>query len=65
MFPYGYDHTKLDASFVTPELLEMLVSNGMDVNAEWNGKRVLGPVEAQAGRDSELARTLRKLGAKI
>jgi ankyrin repeat protein len=64
LFPYSFDHTKLDASFVTPELLEMLASNGMDVNAEWNGKRVLGSVEARAGRDSELARTLRRLGAK-
>jgi len=64
MFPYSYDHSKLDASFITPDLLEMLVQNGMDVNAEWNGKRVLGPVEAQAGRDSELAQTLRRLGAR-
>jgi len=64
MFPYSSDHNTLDASFITPELLQMLVQNGMDVNAEWNGKRVLGPVEAQAGRDSELAQTLRRLGAK-
>ena len=64
MFPYHSDRTKLDASFLTPQLLEMLVQNGMDVNAELRGKRVLGPVEEQAGRDSELARTLRSLGAK-
>lgn len=64
LFPYSSDHDTLDASFITPELLEMLVRSGMDVNAQWNGKRVLGPVEAQAGRDSELARTLRRLGAK-
>ena len=41
MFPYSSDHKTLDASFITPELLEMLVQNGMDVNAVWNGKRVL------------------------
>jgi ankyrin repeat protein len=64
LFPYSYDHGTLDASFITPPLLEMLVQNGMDVNAEWNGRRVLGPVEAQAGRDSELAQTLRRLGAR-
>lgn len=64
LFPYSYSHEELDASFVTPELLDMLVDKGMNVNAVWNGKRVLNLVEAQAGRDSELAATLRRLGAR-
>ena len=64
LFPRASAHPELDASFVTPELLKMLVDNGMDVNALWNGKRVLPLVEAQAGKDSELAVTLRGLGAR-
>ena len=64
LFPYRWDHEKLDASFVTPVLLEMLVRHGLDLNAAWKGKRMLSLVEAQAGKDSELATTLQKLGAK-
>lgn len=52
------------ARSVTPELLEILVRSGMDLNVEWNGKRVLGLVEAQAGRTSEFASTLRRLGVR-
>jgi hypothetical protein len=64
LFPMTYAPEKLDASFVTPALLEMLVRNGMDLNAEWKGKRVLGLVEVQSGRESELANALRRLGAR-
>lgn len=64
LFPYRYDRGKLDASFITPSLLEMLVTNGLDLNAEWKGQRVLTLVEKQAGPTSELAVTLKRLGAK-
>lgn len=64
LFPYTHDHDTLDASYVTPTLLRLLVGNGLNLNAEWKGKRLLEAVEAQAGRDSELARTLRQLGAR-
>jgi ankyrin repeat protein len=64
LFPYRGTHDKLDASFVTPPLLEMLVRNGLDLNAPWQGKRILPLVEEQAGVDSELAMTLRRLGAR-
>jgi len=60
----SYAPEELDARSVTPERLEILVRSGMDLNVEWNGKRVLGLVEAQAGRTSELADTLRRLGAR-
>lgn len=55
--------SKLNALNVTPELLEMLVRNGLDLNAQYKGKRALPLVEAQAGPDPELAVTLRRLGA--
>ncbi|HEY5711222.1 MAG TPA: hypothetical protein VIT38_04935 [Allosphingosinicella sp.] len=64
LFPYSYSHRQLDASFVTPQLIEMLVRHGLDLNARQNGERVLAVVEAQAGRNSELAVTLRRLGAR-
>lgn len=64
LFPYRGRHEILDSSFVTPSLLEMLVGNGLDLNARWEGKRILPLVEAQAGANSELAKTLRRLGAR-
>jgi hypothetical protein len=64
LFPYAGEHRTLDAGGITPALLEMLVRAGLDPNARWQGERVLGPVEAQAGRNSELAVTLRRLGAR-
>lgn len=64
LFMRSYAPEELDARSVTPERLEILVRSGMDLNVEWNGKRVLGLVEAQAGRTSELADTLRRLGAR-
>jgi len=64
LFPFSFDRTRFDSSMVTPKLLEMLVRDGLDLNAEWNGKRVLGDVEDRTGPDSELAKTLRRLGAK-
>jgi hypothetical protein len=64
LFPYRHQPRVLDASFVTPSLLDMLVRNGMDLNAVWEGQRVLLLVERQAGADSELAGTLRRLGAR-
>ena len=63
LFPTRWDHWKLDSS-VTPELVELLAGHGMDVNATWEGKRVLSAVERQAGRESPLALTLRRLGAR-
>jgi hypothetical protein len=64
LFPYRWDHRRLDASFVTPGLLELLVRHGLDLNARQAGERVLPLVEARAGRTSELAVTLRRLGAR-
>jgi ankyrin repeat protein len=64
LFPYRWDHRRLDASFVTPGLLELLVRHGLDLNAGEAGERVLPQVESQAGRTSELAVTLRRLGAR-
>lgn len=64
LFPLSDDRDKLDASGVTPNLLSFLAHQGLDLNAEWEGKRVLPQVEAQAGHMSPLADTLRKLGGK-
>lgn len=64
LFPARYDRNTLDGGGITPELLRMLVANGLDLNAQWQGGRVLPLVEAQAGQDSPLAKTLRDLGAK-
>lgn len=64
LFPYRGSHDTLDASFVTPSLLEMLVQNGLDLNTHWQGLRILPLVEAQAGVSSNLAVTLRRLGAR-
>jgi ankyrin repeat protein len=63
-FPLHHSPRQMDASFVTPALLEKLVHRGLDLNAPWRGRRVLGSVERQAGRDSELALALRRLGAR-
>ena len=64
LFPYSHDRSKFEPNSLTPALLEMLVRDGLDVNAQWKGKRVLQSVEAKAGSASEMARTLRRLGAK-
>jgi ankyrin repeat protein len=64
LFPYRGAHDRLDASFVTPALLAMLVQKGLDLNSIWQGSRILPLVEAQAGVDSELAIALRLLGAR-
>jgi hypothetical protein len=63
LFPRARAPRDLDASFLTPRLLEMLVRAGLALNAEWEGDRMLTEVERQAGRESELAVTLRRLGA--
>ena len=63
-FPYHHSPRQMDASFVTPALLERLVHRGLDLNARWRRERVLESVEAQAGRNSELAVALRRLGAR-
>lgn len=63
LFPARWGHWQLDSG-VPPELLELLVAHGMDVNAAWEGRRVLSAVEEQAGRNSPLAVTLRRLGAR-
>lgn len=49
---------------VTPDLLRMLRSKGLDLNAEFDGKRILDEVELALGKESELAQTLRSLGAR-
>ena len=46
LFPYTHSHRQLDASFVTPQLLEMLARRGLDLNARQEGERVLPLVEA-------------------
>lgn len=63
LFPARWGHWELDGS-VPPELIEFLAARGLNVNATWEGKRVLSTVEEQAGRDSPLATTLRRLGAR-
>ena len=63
LFPARWGHWELDER-VPPELIELLVKHGVDVNAMWEGKRVLAAVEEQSGRDSPLAATLRRLGAR-
>ena len=63
LFPARWGHWELDER-VPPELIELLVKHGVDVNAMWEGKRVLAAVEEQSGRDSPLATTLRRLGAR-
>jgi hypothetical protein len=63
LFPASWSHWELDES-VTPDLIELLVAHGLDVNATWEGRRVLSAVEQQAGRTSALAVTLRRLGAR-
>lgn len=64
LFPARYDHIDLDSSAGNPAILEMLVRDGVDLNAEWKGHRVLGLVESQKGKNAGLAVTLRRLGAK-
>jgi len=64
LFPYYSEPETMDASYVTPSLIEALVTRGLDLNFQWQGKRMLPLVEAQAGSDSELATTLRRLGAQ-
>jgi hypothetical protein len=63
LFPARWGHWELDGG-VPPELIELLVKHGVDVNATWEGRRVLSAVEEEAGRDSPLAITLRRLGAR-
>jgi len=63
-FPRYHDRTEYDPSFVTPDLLDVLVSRGLDLNATWQGRSVLGPVEEKGGADSELATALRRFGAR-
>lgn len=64
LFPRAYAHRELDAYYVTPTLLEMLVRAGLNLNAKWENERVLAEVERQAGERSELATALRRLGAR-
>jgi len=64
LFPYSFDRTRYDPSSVTPELLELLVRSGVDLNAEWNSKRALVAFESQAKPSPEIVTALRKLGAK-
>ncbi len=63
LFPGRGRHWELDSG-VPPELLELIAAHGVDVNATWEGRRVLSAVEEQAGRNSPLAGTLRRLGAR-
>jgi ankyrin repeat protein len=64
LFPKRYAPRELDARFVTPQLLELLVGSGLDLNARWEGRRMLPLVEEQAGRNAPIAVTLRRLGAR-
>lgn len=63
-FPRSFDRTEYDPSFVTPALLELLVSKGLDLNVSWQDRPLLAAVEEKGGADSELATTLRRLGAR-
>lgn len=64
LFPLRYDHVELDEGAGKPAILEMLVRDGVDLNSTWKGRRVLSLVEKQNGKNSNLAVTLRRLGAK-
>jgi hypothetical protein len=57
-------HTELFAHAGTPATMKMLVKDGLNINAQWNGERILSLVEKQAGKNSQLAIALRQLGAK-
>jgi len=63
-FPFEHSRREIDAGFLTPAVLEKLVERGLDLNAVWEGERVLAQVEERAGRNSELAVALRRLGAR-
>ena len=65
LFPLRYDHVELDEGAGKPAVLEMLVRDGVDLNSTWKGHRVLSLVEKQNGKNTELAVTLRRLGAKL
>lgn len=56
------NHEKLDTASLSLSVLERLVRSGLDVESGWRGKRLLEAVDAQAGANSALARTLRGLG---
>jgi hypothetical protein len=64
LFPSRYEHVELDEGAGKPAVLEMLVRDGVDLNSKWRGHSVLSLVEKQNGKNSELALTLRRLGAK-
>ena len=64
LFPSRYDHIELDEGAGKPAVLEMMVRDGIDLNSKWRGHSVLSLVEKQNGKNSELAVTLRRLGAK-
>lgn len=64
LFPLRNNHVELDVNAGKPAILEMLASDGVDLNSKWKGHSVLSLVEKQNGRNSELAVTLRRLGAK-
>lgn len=63
LFPTRWDHWQLESD-VPPALLDLIAAHGVDVNATWEGKRVLSAVEEQAGHDSQMAIILRRLGAR-
>jgi hypothetical protein len=64
LFPGRPTHVELFAHAGTPATMTMLVKDGLDINAQWDGERILSLVEKQQGKSSQLAITLRKLGAK-
>jgi hypothetical protein len=64
LFPLRNDHVQLDEGAGKPAVLEMLVRDGVDLNPKWKGFGVLSLVEKQNGKNSKLAVTLRRLGAK-
>jgi hypothetical protein len=63
-FPFEHSRREIDAGFLTPAVLDRLAERGLDLNAVWEGQRVLTEVEARAGPVSELAVALRRLGAR-
>jgi hypothetical protein len=62
VFPPRGDLTEIIAP--APEVLEMLVAAGMDLNAPYQDQCVLGAVETLTGQQGDVAKTLRRLGAK-
>jgi hypothetical protein len=62
--PATWAQHRIEPGRRAPEVIAFFAARGMNVNARWEGQRVLSAVEAQLGKQSALALQLRELGAK-